>query len=79
MLVIRINTNEGLIMQRLSDTSVARYGYVVTVINHNGTSYTDVFPGSMTREGVAAFIRLARDMGARVSYRLAKSPLPEYA
>ena len=66
-------------MQRLSDTTVARYGYVVTTINRNGTSYTHVLPGSMTRAGVAGLIRLARSNGRPVAYRLARSPLPERA
>ena len=66
-------------MQRLSTTPIARYGYVVTSINHNGTSYTHVLPGSMTRAGVAGLIRLARNNGRTVTYRLARHTLPEYA
>ena len=66
-------------MQRLSDTPIARYGYVVTFTAQDGTSYTNVLPGSMTRAGVAGLIRLARDHGRMVTYRLARSPLPEYA
>ena len=66
-------------MQRLSDTPIARYGYVIEFTRPDGMDCIQVLPGAMTREGVAAFIRLARDMGAHVSYRLAKSPLPEYA
>ena len=66
-------------MQRLSDTSMARYGYVVTSIHPDGTTVQHVLPGSMTRAGVAGLIRLARDHGRTVTYRLARSPLPEYA
>lgn len=66
-------------MQRLSDTPMARYGYVVTSIHPDGTTVQHVLPGSMTRAGVAGLIRLARDHGRTVTYRLARSPLPEYA
>lgn len=66
-------------MQRLSDTPIARYGYVVTSINRNGTSYTHVLPGSMTRAAVAGLIRIARINGRPVTYRLARSPIPEHA
>ena len=66
-------------MQRLSDTSVARYGYVITSIHPDGTTRTHVLPGSLTRSGVAYLLRLARSNGHTVTYRLARSPLPEYA
>ena len=66
-------------MQRLQDTPIARYGYVLTSIDPEGTSRTHVLPGSMTRAGVAGLIRLARVHGRTVTYRLARSPRPEHA
>ena len=66
-------------MQRLSDTPIARYGYVVTSIHPDGTIHTHILPGSLTRAGVAGLIRLARNNGRTVTYRLARSPLPEHA
>ena len=66
-------------MQRLSDTPIARYGYVLTSIDPEGTSRTHVLPGSMTRATVAGLIRVLRSNGRPVTYRLARSPLPEHA
>ena len=72
-------TDPAAIMQHLPDPPIARYGYVVTSIHPDGTTVQHVLPGSMTRAGVAGLIRLARDHGRTVTYRLARSPLPEYA
>ena len=66
-------------MQRLSDTPVARYGYVVTTTRPDGIAVENLLPGAMTRAGVANLLRLARSNGRMVTYRLARSPLPERA
>ena len=66
-------------MQRLSDTPVARYGYVIEFTRPDGMNCTQFLPGAMTRAGVAKLIRLIRGSGGTVTYRLARSPLPEYA
>ena len=66
-------------MQRLSDTPVARYGYVIEFTRPDGMNCTQFLPGAMTRAGVAGLIRLARYHGRTVTYRIARSPLPEYA
>ena len=66
-------------MQRLSDTPVARYGYVVTMTRPDGTAVENLLPGAMTRAGVANLIRMARSYGLTVTYRLARSPLHEHA
>ena len=66
-------------MQLLSDTPVARYGYVIEFTRPDGVSCTQFLPGAMTRAGVAKLVRLIRGGGGTVTYRLARSPLPEYA
>ena len=66
-------------MQRLSDTPIARYGYVIEFTRPDGMDCIQVLPGAMTRAGVANLIRMARSYGLTVTYRLARSPLREHA
>lgn len=66
-------------MQRLSDTPIARYGYVIAFTRPDGMNCTQFLPGAMTRAGVAKLLRLIRGSGSTVTYRLARSPLPEHA
>ena len=64
---------------RSTASPLARYGYVLEGVGLRGEFFVLCGSRWSTRDSVAAILRLARENDIPLTYRVARSNLPEYA